>query len=98
MINSTKEDTRMKTKRYSTEQIIGILKEAEAGLPVKELCRKHGVSDATIYNWKSKFGDMTVSDARRLKELEVENQRLKQLVADQALDNRILKEIVSKKS
>ena len=88
----------MKTKRYSTEQIIGILKEAEAGLPVKELCRKHGVSDATIYNWKSKFGDMTVSDARRLKELEVENQRLKQLVADQALDNRILREIVSKKS
>lgn len=88
----------MKTKRYSTEQIIGILKEAETGMPVKELCRKHGVSDATIYNWKSKFGDMTVSDARRLKELEVENQRLKQLVADQALDNRILKEIVSKKS
>ena len=67
----------MKTKRYSTEQIIGILKEAEAGLPVKELCRKHGVSNATIYNWKSKFGDMTVSDARRLKELETENQRLK---------------------
>ena len=88
----------MKTKRYSTEQIIGILKEAEAGLPVKELCRKHGVSDATIYYWKSKFGDMTVSDARRLKELETENQRLKQLVADQALDNRILREIVSKKS
>ena len=88
----------MKTKRYSTEQIIGILKEAEAGLPVKELCRKHGVSDATIYNWKSKFGDMTVSDARRLKELEAENQRLKKLVADQALDNQMLKEIVSKKS
>jgi putative transposase len=88
----------MKTKRYSTEQIIGILKEAEAGLPVKELCRKHGVSDATIYNWKSKFGDMTVSDARRLKELETENQRLKQLVADQALDVQILREIVSKKS
>ena len=88
----------MKTKRYSTEQIIGILKEAETGMLVKELCRKHGVSDATIYNWKSKFGDMTVSDARRLKELEVENQRLKQLVADQALDNRILREIVSKKS
>ena len=88
----------MKTKRYSTEQIIGILKEAETGMLVKELCRKHGVSDATIYNWKSKFGDMTVSDARRLKELETENQRLKQLVADQALDNRILEEIVSKKS
>ena len=88
----------MKTKRYSTEQIIGILKEAEAGLPVKELCRKHGVSDATIYNWKSKFGDMTVSDARRLRELETENQRLKQLVADQALDVQMLREIVSKKS
>ena len=86
----------MKTKRYSTEQIIGILKEAEAGLPVKELCRKHGVSDATIYNWKSKFGDMTVSDARRLRELETENQRLKPLVAEQALDNQILKELVSK--
>ena len=69
----------MKTKRYSTEQIIGILKEAEAGLPVKELCRKHGVSDA-----------------RRLRELETENQRLKPLVAEQALDNQILKELVSK--
>ena len=88
----------MKTKRYSTEQIISILQEADSGIAVKDLCRKHGVSDATIYNWKSKFGDMTVSDARRLKELETENQRLKQLVADQALDNRILKEIVSKKS
>jgi putative transposase len=98
MINSTKEDARIKTKRYSTEQIIGILKEAEAGLPVKELCRKYGISDATMYNWKSKYGGLTVSDAHRLKELETENRRLKKLVAEQALDNQILKEIVSKKS
>lgn len=88
----------MKSKRYSTEQIIGILKEAEAGLPVKELCRKYGISDATMYNWNSKYGGLTVSDAHQLKELETENQRLKKLVAEKALDNQILKEIVSKKS
>jgi putative transposase len=87
----------MKTKRYSTEQIIGILKEGEAGLPVKDLCRKYGISDATIYNWKSKYGNMTVSEAQRLKELEDENRRLKKLVADQALDIQMLKEITSKK-
>jgi putative transposase len=87
----------MKTKRYSTEQIISILKEADAGMPVKDLCRKHGVSDATIYNWKSKYGSMTVSEAKRLKELEEENSRLKKLVADYALDIQMLKEINSKK-
>ena len=88
----------MKTKRYSTEQIIGILKEAEeAGMPVKELCRKYGVSDATIYNCKSKYTGMSVSEAQRLKELESENHRLKKLVADQALDIQMLKEINSKK-
>lgn len=87
----------MKAKRYSTEQIISILKEAEGGIPVKELCRKYGVSDATIYNWKSKYGGMSVSEAKRLKELEDENQRLKKLVADQALDIQMLKEINSKK-
>jgi putative transposase len=87
----------MKTKRYSTEQIISILKEADAGMPVKDLCRKHGVSDATIYNWKSKYGSMTVSEAKRLKELEDENSRLKKLVADYALDIQMLKEINSKK-
>lgn len=75
----------MKTKRYSTEQIIGILKKAESGLPVKKLWRKHGVSDATIHNWKSKYRGMTVNDAHRLKKLETENLRLKPLVADQAL-------------
>jgi putative transposase len=87
----------MKTKRYSTEQIIGILKEGEAGMPVKELCRKYGISDATIYNWKTKYGNLSVSEAQRLKELEDENRRLKKLVADQALDIQMLKEINSKK-
>ncbi len=87
----------MKTKRYSTEQIIGILKEGDAGMPVKDLCRKYGISDATIYNWKSKYGNMSVSEAQRLKELEDENSRLKRLVADQALDIQMLKEINSKK-
>lgn len=87
----------MKTKRYSTEQIIGILKETESGMPVKELCRKYGISDATIYNWKSKYGNLSVSDAHRLKDLEDENRRLKKLVADYALDIQMLKEINSKK-
>jgi putative transposase len=87
----------MKTKRYSTEQIIGILKEGDAGMPVKDLCRKYGISDATIYNWKSKYGNMSVSEAQRLKELEDENRRLKRLVADQALDIQMLKEINLKK-
>jgi len=87
----------MKTTRFTTEQIIGILKEAEAGMPIKELCRKHGMSDATLYNWKAKYGGMAVSEARRLKDLEDENRRLKKLVADQALDIQMLKEITTKK-
>lgn len=87
----------MKTKRYSTEQIIGILKEGESGMAVKELCRKYGISDATIYNWKSKYGNLSVSEAQRLKELEDENRRLKKLVADMALDIQMLKDINSKK-
>jgi putative transposase len=87
----------MKTTRFTTEQIIGILKEAEAGMPVKELCRKHGMSDASLYNWKAKYGGMAVSEARRLKDLEDENRRLKKLVADQALDIQMLKEITTKK-
>jgi putative transposase len=87
----------MKTKRYSTEQIIGILKEGETGMPVKELCRKYGISDATIYNWKSKYGNLSVSEAQRLKDLEDENRRLKKLVADMALDIQMLKDINSKK-
>lgn len=86
----------MKTKRYSTEQIIGILKEGESGMAVKEFCRKYGISDATIYNWKSKYGNLSVSEAQRLKDLEDENRRLKKLVADMALDIQMLKDINSK--
>lgn len=86
----------MKRKRFKEEQIIAILKEAETGIPAKELARKHGVCENTLYRWKSRFGGMEVSDARRLKRLEDENGRLKKLVADQALDIQILKDINSK--
>ena len=86
----------MKGKRYSEEQIIGILKEAEAGAKTGDLCRKYGISDATLYNWKAKYGGLTVNEARRLKRLEDENRRLKQIVADQTLDIQALKGIISK--
>ncbi len=86
----------MKGKRFSTDQIINVLKEADAGLPIAELCRKYGISEATYYNWKAKYSGMTISDARRLKDLEQENGRLKKLVADQALDIQMLKEVCSK--
>ena len=87
----------MKGKRYSTEQIIGILKEIEAGASVADTARKHGVSEAAIYIWRKKFGGMDVSDARRLRELEVENARLKKIVAQQMLDHDALKDLLSKK-
>ena len=80
----------MKAKRFSEEQIIAVLKEAEAGAKMKELCRRHGISDATFYNWKAKYAGMTVSEARRLKELEAENSKLKRLLADAALDKAAL--------
>lgn len=83
-------------KRHTEEQIIGVLKESEAGLKTDELCRKYGISNATFYKWKSKFGGMEVGDARRLRALEDENRRLKQIVANQALDNEALKAICSK--
>jgi putative transposase len=86
----------MRKRRYKEEQIIGILKEAEAGISMGELCRKYGISDTTYYNWKAKYGGMTVSDARRLKQLEDENRRLKHLVADLTLDNQALKAVASK--
>jgi putative transposase len=84
-------------KRFSEEQIIGILKEAEAGMKVAEVCRKHGISDATYYNWKSKFGGMSVSEAQRLRALEAENSKLKRLLADAHLDIAALKDVVGRK-
>lgn len=84
-------------KRFTEEQIIGILKEAEAGTKVADLCRKHGISDATYYNWKAKFGGMTVSDAQRLKALEAENAKLKRLLAESMLDNAALKDVLGRK-
>jgi putative transposase len=84
-------------RRFTEEQIIGILKEAEAGMKVMELCRKYGISDATYYNWKAKFGGLTVSDAQRLKALEAENAKLKRLLAESMLDNAALKDVVGRK-
>ncbi len=87
----------MKRKRFTEEQIIGVLKEGEAGMATPELCRKHGISEGTYYRWKAKYGGMEVNEAKRLKALEDENRRLKRLVADQALDIQILKDVNSKK-
>ena len=86
----------MKARQYTEEQIIAVLKEGEAGASVTDLCRKYGMSDATYYNWKSKYSGMTVSDLKKMKALEEENRRLKQIVADQALDIRALKDLLSK--
>jgi putative transposase len=83
--------------RFTEEQIIKVLKEAESGGKISELCRRHGISDATYYNWKAKFGGMTVSDAQRLKALESENGKLKRLLAESLLDNAALKDIVGRK-
>jgi putative transposase len=84
-------------KRFSEEQIIGFLREADAGLPIKELCRKHGFSEASYYLWRSKFGGMSVPDAKRLRELETENTRLKKLLAEQMLENEVIKDVLRKK-
>ena len=86
----------MTRRRYTEEQIINILKEAEAGAKVGDLCRRYGMSNASFYNWKSKYAGLTISELKRLRALEEENRRLKQIVADQALDNRVLKELLSK--
>lgn len=87
----------MRGSRFKEEQIIGILREQEAGTSTAEVCRKHGISSATFYKWKSKYGGLDVSDARRLKALEDENAKLKRLLADAMLDNVMLKDIASKK-
>lgn len=86
----------MKRSRFSEEQIIGILKEHQAGLSAAELCRKYGISDATFYNWRSKYGGMEASEAKRLKALEDENRRLKKLLAESMLDVAALKELLGK--
>jgi putative transposase len=86
----------MRRSRYSEEQIIGILREQEAGVATSEVCRRHGISDATFYKWKAKYGGMEVSDAKRLKGLEDENRRLKKLRAEAMLDNAALKDILGK--
>jgi putative transposase len=92
-----KEDERVKNSRFSEEQIIGILKQSEAGAKTSELCRQHGISAATFYGWRSKYGGLEVSEAKRLKQLEEENAKLKRIVADQALDITMLKDLVGKK-
>lgn len=86
----------MKKSRYTEEQIIGILKQHQAGLGAKELCRKYGISDATFYKWRSRYGGMEVSDAKRLKALEEENRRLKKLLAESVMDAATLKEMLGK--
>ena len=87
----------MKGKRFTEEQIIGVLKESEAGAETKEVCRRHGITVTTFYRWKAKFGGMEVSDARRLRQLEDENRRLKHIVAELTLDNQALKGVLGKK-
>lgn len=87
----------MRKRRFTEEQIIGILKAADAGVPVSELCRKHSVSDATIYNWRKKYGGMEVPDAKRLRSLEDENRKLKKLLAETMLENAAIKDVLGKK-
>ena len=87
----------MKANRFTEQQIIGILKQAQAGMKIVDLCRTHGISDATFYNWRSKYGGKEVSDAKRLKQLEEENRKLKHMLADTMLENKAIKDVLSKK-
>ena len=87
----------MRKSRFNESQIIGFLKEAEGGRKIREICREHGFAEQTFYRWRSKYGGLEVNEAKRLKDLESENRKLKQIVADLTLDNRALKDIVSRK-
>jgi putative transposase len=87
----------MKKSRFTETQIVAILKEVDAGMAVKDICRKHGISDATFYNWKSKYGGMNASDLKRMKEMDAELSQLKRMYADMALENRALKDLIEKK-
>lgn len=87
----------MKKSRFSETQIVSILKMADAGMPVKEVCRKHGISEPTYYNWKSRYGGMDASDLKRTKELEAELSKLKRMYADLALENQAMKDLIAKK-
>ncbi len=87
----------MKSKRFTEEQIIGILKQAQSGMKIVDLCRLHGISDATFYNWRTKYGGLEVSEAKRLKTLEAENRKLKQMLAETMLENQAIKDVLSKK-
>jgi putative transposase len=87
----------MKRSKFSEQQIVGVLKQAEAGVPVKDLCRKLGISDQTFYNWKARYGGLGVSELKRLRELEAENARLKKMYADLALENEAIKAVLNRK-
>lgn len=87
----------MKRARFTETQIVAVLKEVDSGVPVKDVCRKHGISDATYYNWKSKYGGMDASDLKKMKELERELGQLKRMYADMALENRALRDLIEKK-
>jgi putative transposase len=87
----------MKKSQFTETQIVGILNEADAGLKVRDVCRKHGISEATYYNWKAKYGGMSASELKRTKELEAENAKLKRMYADLALENRAMKDLIEKK-
>lgn len=97
MVNCNNQGESMKKKRFTESQIIAILNEGEKGIPVQEICRKHGVVNSTYYAWKSRYSGMNVSELKRLKELETENNKLKQMYADLSLEHKVLKDIIEKK-